>query len=142
MLLTNNQIEEVAFIFERENGHPGDDYTREVLSESKLVGYEVNELEKIIVEGLNEGIYKDSDSRTSAYWALSKRHKYDLIPSFKNWLKSELLEENSNAIYQLLIALGNLDEPVFNKDREGGSAIYETELNLRDAQEYLKNEMN
>lgn len=50
------------------------------------------------------------------------------------------MQWNPNAVYQLLIALGNMGEPVFNKDREGGSAIYETELNLKDAREYLRKE--
>jgi hypothetical protein len=31
-----------------------------------------------------------------------------------------------------------MEEPVFNQDRDGGSADYETELNLRDARQCLK----
>ncbi|RKN81053.1 hypothetical protein [Ulvibacterium marinum] len=138
MKLTNDQIEEAAYIFEKENGHPGDDYTKRILAESELTVFSSKELEKIIVDGFDKGFYNNSDTKTSAYWALSKRFNHDLIPFFNRRLKSELEAKNSAAVYQLLIALGNMGVPVFNKDREGGSAIYETELNLRDAKEYLK----
>lgn len=137
MQLTVYQIEEAAFIFERENGHLGDEYSRGVLAESNLTTYKVSDLEKIIVNGLNKSLYKYFADKTSAYWALSKRCNRNLIPEFKRWLRSELEAENGAAVYQILIALNNIGEPVFHKDREGGSAVFETDLNLRDAREYL-----
>ena len=138
MQLTNDQIEEAAYIFEKENGHPGATTPRGFSLKSELTVFSPKELEKIIVDGLDRGVYKNSDTKTSAYRALSKRFNRDLIPSFNKWLKSELEVENSIAVYQLLIALGNMEVPVFNKNSERGSAIYETELNLRDARDYLK----
>jgi hypothetical protein len=51
---------------------------------------------------------------------LSKRFHRNLIPLFKGWLKSELDEGNGADIYQIPFALGNMGEPVFNIDREGG----------------------
>lgn len=137
MQLTVKQIEEAAFIFERENGYMGDEYSREVLAGSNLTAFKVSEIEQIIVYGINKSLYKDSASRTSAYWALSKRYNRKLIPQFKSWLKSELKDEDGAAVYQILIALSNIGEIVFNEDREGGSAVFETDLNLRDAREYL-----
>lgn len=137
MELTIDQMEEAAFIFEKENGNAGDDYSRKVLAESILIKYNVDHLEKIIVDGLNDNIYINSDLRVSAYWALSKRFNRNLIASFKGWLKSELDEGNGAAIYQILIALDNMGEPVFNVDRKGGSSVYEIDLNVRDTKTYL-----
>lgn len=108
-----------------------------MLAESNLTTYNFDHLEKIIVDGLNKTIDTSSDLRICAYWALSKRFNRNLIPSFKGWLKSELDEGNSAAIYQILIALGKMGEPVFNVDREGGSSVYEIDLNVRDAKTYL-----
>lgn len=61
-----------------------------------------------------------------------------MIPNFKKWLKIELENENSDTVYQLMIALGDLEKPIFNSDRNGSSAFNETELNLRDANKYLE----
>ena len=44
--------------------------------------------------------------------------------------------ENGIAVFQILIGLDRLDEPVFNEKRTG-QAVNETELNLRDAKKYL-----
>ena len=81
---------------------------------------------------------EDEGSRAVAYWALSKRYDKALIPDFKNWLKIELASKDKTAVYQILIALDNVDEPVFGKDRDGGYAAHETTLNIRDAENYLK----
>lgn len=141
MELTIDQLEEAGFIFEKENGYAGDDYSKRVLAESNLTTYNVDHLEKIIVDGLNKTVDTNSDLRISAYWALSKRFNRNLIPSFKGWLKSELDEGNGAAIYQILIALGDMGEPVFNVDREGGSSVNELDLNVRDAKSYLKSDI-
>jgi hypothetical protein len=45
--------------------------------------------------------------------------------------------ENGIAVFQILIGLDRLDEPVFNENRTGQGAD-ETELNIRDAKQYLK----
>jgi len=140
MQLTIDQMEEAGFIFEKENGNSGDDYTRRVLAESILTKYNVDHLEKIIVDGLNNAIYTNSDIRVAAYWALSKRFNRNLIQSLKGWLKSELDKRDGAAIYQIMIALGNMGEPVFNIDRQGGSSMYEMDLNIRDAKTYLNSD--
>ena len=138
MKLTNDQFEAVVFIFEKANGNLKTDYEDQMISESGLSDFEPVTLEKIIVDGLNNGIYNGSSDRISAYWALGKRFNGELIPVFRKWLKQELHFNESYAVYQLLIALGNMEEPAFNPDRDGSSAYSETELNMRDAADYLK----
>ena len=137
MKLTNDQFTEVAFIFEKENGNFHSDFEKNIIAESVLTKYKTTELEKIIVIGLNSGIYENEDERVSAYWSLSKIGNRNLIADFKKWLLNELENENGIAIFQILIALDRLDEPAFNKNRTG-QAFDETELNIRDAKNYLK----
>ena len=137
MKFTNDQFEEVAYIFEKENGNNHANYEKRIIGKSDLTSFNPTDLERIIVDGLENEVYDDSTDRISAYWALSKRFNRNLTPSFKIWLQKEFDLHNQQAVYQLLIALGNMGEPVFNPDREGGTASWETELNMRDAKEYL-----
>lgn len=138
MKLTNDQFEASAYIFEKVNGNKKSEYEEKVIAESGLTDLNPIELEIKIVNGLNDGLYSDSKERISAYWALSKIHKTELIPDFKKWLKLELEQNDAYTVYQLMIALGNLEEPVFKIERDGSSAFNETELNLRDARKYLE----
>ena len=137
MKLTNDQFEASAYIFEKANGNKKSEYEEKVIAESGLNNLKPIELENQIIKGIDSGLYSDTKERISAYWSLSKIHKNELIPNFRKWLKIELENENSDTVYQLMIALGNLEEPIFNLDRNGSSAFNETELNLRDAREYL-----
>jgi len=137
MKLTNDQFEALAYIFERENGNTKSDYEMKIIAESGLAELEAEVLERNVVDGLDSGIYDGSTDRISAYWALGKRFNRNLIPSFKKWIRKEFDLNDAQAVYQLLISLGNMEEEVFNPDRDGGSASWETELNMRDAKDYL-----
>ena len=137
MKLTDDQFEASAYIFERANGNEKTEYEEKIIAESGLTELNPNDLKVQIISGLNSGLYSDSKERISAYWTLSKVHDRNLISDFRKWLKSEFEKSEPLAVYQLMIALGNLEEPVFNKKRTG-SAFNETELNMRDAEEYLK----
>jgi hypothetical protein len=137
MKLTNEQFTEVAFIFEKENGNSHSKFEKGIIAESKLTEYNPTELEKIIVDGLNSGIYKNEDERVSGYWSLSKIGNRNLIAEYKKWLRTELQNENGIAVFQILIGLDRLDEPVFNENRTG-QGVDETELNIKDAKQYLK----
>ena len=114
------------------------EYEEETISKSGLSEFEPVTLEKIIVDGLNNGIYKEKADRISGYGVLGKRFNIDLVPFFRKWLKLELDLNESHTVYQILVSLGNMEEQVFNIDRKGGSSFDETELNLRDAKDYLQ----
>jgi len=137
MKLTNDQFEASAYIFEKANGNKKTEYEEKLIVESGLTELKPNDLKIQIINGLNNGLYSDSKERISAYWTLSKVHDTNLIPEFRKWLKKEFKKQEPIAVYQLMIALGNLEEPIFNKNRTG-SAFNENELNLRDAENYLK----
>ena len=136
MKLTKDQFLEVAFIFEKANGNSHSDYEKGIIAESELTEHKPEELEQLIVNGLNSGIYKNNNDRISAYWTLSKSNNRNLISEFQKWLKTELDIENGLAIFQLLVALDRFDEPAFHKNRNSRGND-ETELNIRDAKNYL-----
>lgn len=136
MKINHDEFTEVAFIFEKENGQKHSEFEEEIIKNSSWKNIPVEELEMEIVNGIQNGIYKSEAERVSAYWALSKRYNEKLITDFKKWLKKELENENSIAVFQILIALSNLNEPSFAKERTEYD-VNETELNLRDAQNYL-----
>ncbi|WP_412560853.1 hypothetical protein [Winogradskyella sp. MIT101101] len=137
MKLTKDQFLEAGFIFEKANGNSHSDFEKKIIAESELTQYKPTELERIIVDGLNSGIYKNEDERVSGYWSLSKIGNRNLITEYKKWLLTELENENGIAVFQILIGLDRLDEPAFNENRSGRGAD-ETELNLKDAENYLK----
>ena len=134
--LTNEQFTEAAFIFEKANRNSHSGYEKGKIAESDLTNYEPTELEQIIVNGLNSEIYETESERVSGYWALSKNGNRNLVSDFKKWLRTELQCENGIAIFQILVALDRLEEPAFHKNRNG-RAVDETELNIRDAKQYL-----
>ena len=138
MILTDSQFEALAYIFEQANGNNKDDYELKVIAESGLSDLKPDHLEQHVVDGLNKNVYNEIADRINAYWVLGKRFNRNLIPLFRKWLSNELEQKNDQAVYQLLISLNNLEEPVFNSDRDGGSASWEKELNMRDANSYLK----
>ncbi len=141
MKLTNEQFTEAGFIFEKANGNSHSDYEKEIIAESELTKFKPTELEQIIVDGLNSGIYEKEDERVSGYWSLSKIGNRNLISDYKKWLRKELQNENGIAVFQILVGLDRLEEPAFNETRTGRGAD-ETKLNLRDAKEYLNKYKN
>ena len=136
MKLTDEQFTEAGFIFEKVNGNIHSESENQIIAESELTKFEPTELEQIIVDGLNSGIYKNEVERVSGYWSLSKIGNRNLITEYKKWLRTELENENGIAVFQILVGLDRLNEPVFDENRTGRGAD-QTQLNLRDGKEYL-----
>lgn len=129
MKLTENQFTEIAFIFEEANGSFHSEFEKVIIAESEMTKYSISELVKIIIEGINLGIYNLESERVSAYWCLSKVCDKKLISNFRKWLNFEIENKNDTAIFQILIALDKLDEAVFNNKRTSRD-VFETELNF------------
>ena len=138
LIFNEHQLEACAYIFEIANGNTFEDFRIEVIATSQLPATNPDDLAEQIINGIESGSYITESSRGSAYWALSKRFDAELIPLFRKWLRNELKLENEGGLFQLMIALNNLDEPVFHKERSGFSS-FEIELNYRDARYYLSN---
>ena len=138
MKIETDQFDAISYIFETANGNNLGDYENGIIRASKLKEVPPEALVDAILECFQDAIPSDISYRISAYWALSKRFDKTLIPFFQDQLEFELTIEGVPAVFQLLIALDNLTEPVFNKDREGSYAGMDIELNIRDAISYLK----
>ncbi|MEM7187827.1 MAG: hypothetical protein AAF466_14350 [Bacteroidota bacterium] len=135
--LSNLQLEASAYVFEMANGNDLQDFRREVVTTSQLPDINPDQLAQHIVHGIEVDDYMDPNTRGTAYWALSKRFDTTLIPLFRKWLKKELELQNFGGMFQLMIALSNVDEPIFDSQRTG-YASFEQDLNERDAHAYLK----
>jgi len=137
VLIREDNLFSVALIFEQANGNRLDQNDRLLIEKSGLSHCCAESLEAALIEALNAR--PPLSYRSSAYWALSKRFNGSLIPAFKTWMIRELQEQDGGALYQLLIALDNLGEPVFGDDRKGSYSAMDTGLNIRDAKDYLDN---
>ena len=138
MRLRDDEFGAAAYIFEQVNGNIKTDVELQIIEKSGFKTIHPDVLEKKIIEGINNGSYQGSKDRVSAYWVLGKRYNKTLIPEFNKWLKIETINGEVEAVYQILIALSNMGLPIFNTDREGCTASWEHDLNLRDAKAYLK----
>lgn len=136
MKFSEDSLLDIALIFEQANGNVLDDNDASLVKNSGLDHYKPEELEELVASSI-EGA--EPEYRGKAYWVLGKRFNKNLVPRFNKWLEIECKNQNSELIYQLLIALDNLELPVFSADRCGGYSVRESGLNLRDARAYLEN---
>ena len=136
MEVSEDNLYVAALVFEQVNGNLLDKNDVQLIKNAGLDNCAAEFLEAALVEALNAE--RTPSYRSMAYWALSKRFNRSLIPLFKKWLHRELDNQESGAVYQLLIALDNLEEPAFGNDRNGSFSAADTPLNVRDAAIYLE----
>ena len=136
MRFIEDNLLDIALIFEQANGNTLNDNDALLVKNSGLDHYEPKELEKLIASSIDDA---EPEYRRKAYWVLGKRFNINLVPSFNKWLKIELNNKNPDLVYQILIALDNLELPAFGTDRDGSYSAQESDLNLRDARLYLEN---
>lgn len=135
MELSEDLIDDCRLLFEAANGFPHDFGEQARLAELKLRGADADALAGFLVNRIQNPEEADARRRASVFWALGKRYDRALLPFFRKSLKVEVAAD-SESVYQILIALDNLDERVFGADRDGGSCL-EKDLNRRDAMAYL-----
>lgn len=131
---SDENLLDIALIFERANGNALDDNDSLSVEKSGLTEYSPEELESMLIASLGDA---EPEYRSTSYWALGKRYNIELVPLFNKWLESEVQRKEHDSIYQILIALDNLEIPVFGEDREGSYSSMDIELNLRDARVHL-----
>lgn len=135
MKFSEENLLDIALIFEQANGCILSDNEFLLVRNSGLTHYSPEELESLLVNSIDSAT---TELRGQAYSVLGKRFKAGLIPEFNKWLASELMAPNPGVVYQILIALDNLGLSVFGEDRGGSYSIMEKDLNLRDARDYLE----
>ena len=137
MEIKEEQFDAIAYIFEINNGNTLGAYENQIIEDSGLRDIPASELAEAILGNLNEKHSGNTAYRLSAYWALSKRFDKNLLAFFQKSLAAELQIEGIPAVFQLLIALDNLNEPVFGKYRNGSFSGDDVESNCQDAKNYL-----
>jgi hypothetical protein len=101
----------------------------------RLTGADPDELARATRESI-AGNGADSAYRQAAYFALAKKSDDDLLPFFRERLRTELESGETDACYQLLLALDELGEDAFSTPRDVAIAG-NRESSLRDAIAYL-----
>lgn len=122
-----------AFLFERERGvllEPSDHVSIRAVGLDSATAEEVAaRIWTALENDLSE------ECRGTAYWALGKSYRKVEKERLVSALKAEVAKSLVVA-YQIMVALDNLDEPVFSPERNGAS-VREEAQNLADAQRYL-----
>ena len=135
MKFDSGQIRAAACLLERERGSsvdPGDVGVREGIG---FMGQSPDAVQHALVRAIEESLISPEDL-PGAYFALGKRRDRAL----KGWFQQALRREanhDSDTVYQIMIALDDLGEPVFDRTQRTGFSAREKEDNLRDALKYL-----
>jgi len=136
MRFPKDAITAAAFSFELARGVPHGPYEVSEIQTHGLDGIDPELLARELRYLIIAEHKSDSGDRQQAYWALGKKRDSILIPFFRDQLRLELTRDMI-AVYQIMIALQDMDEPTFGSDRSGYS-IDDYELNRRDAESYLE----
>ena len=83
MNLSNLQLEASGYIFEKANGISHSEQIEKMILDSEISPIGAKELENMIVESVESGKMNDPNTRSNAYWALSKRINKHLIHNFR-----------------------------------------------------------
>ncbi len=135
MRFPENAIAAVAFLFEANNGRKLSDLELDEVRHHELENSDPNKLADILKSCVQDDRSSDATYRQQIYWALGKKYDHNLLSFFRKRLSIEL-QRDMEAAYQIMIALDNLDEPVFSEQRED-YAITEYQQNKADAEKYL-----
>ncbi|MCB1079940.1 MAG: hypothetical protein KDM63_15640 [Verrucomicrobiae bacterium] len=135
MRLSEAAIPAAAFLFEEANGNPVGEFEVAEMIRHGLSGQDPGRIAEALVKAVADEGGTEAGYRRQAYWALGKRFDPGLIPFFRRQLAVEL-SLDLNAAYQIMIALDNLNEPVFSGPRSSQS-VEEEDRNRSDAETYL-----
>lgn len=134
--MTSNQVLATAFVFERCRGLPLGSYELNEIQEQGLDDVDPELLMRnltTLVMTFDEG---ENQERSQVYWVLGKKRDRALIPFFRQQLGAEL-SRDMNAVYQIMIALQDLDAPGLEVSC-GGYSSQDEEWNREVAARYLK----
>ena len=135
MLLTQDYITAAAFLFEQARGYPHDEYETAMIQSQGLDLADPNLIAKELVDAVKSSSC-DVLIRGPVYWALGKRYDETLLEFFRSSLRFESAS-GTEAAWEVMIALRNLGEPIFDETRSGYGCD-EEDMNRADALRYLQ----
>lgn len=83
MKFNEENLLDIALIFEQANGNALSDNDVLLVKSSGLDHCQPEELEELITSSIDEA---EPEYRGKAYWVLGKRFNMDLVPMFNKWL--------------------------------------------------------
>ena len=134
-MFTLSQLEAVAYRFEMAGGRSLDQSESDCVMASGFQSVELLILADRICGWLDSSPDLTSDFRSPAFWALGKSYDSRLVDFFRRHLAREI-ERDMTVAYQIMIALDNLDEPVWPPDKQSFS-VFESDENHEAAVRYL-----
>jgi hypothetical protein len=134
-MFTRSQLLAAAQRFEMANGRALEQDEHDCVVAAGLGGIELQTLVDQICSILDLSLVLESDFRSTAFWALGKSYDSRLVEFFRRHLGREV-ERDMAVAYQIMIALDNLDEPIWQADKQS-FGVNETELNYEAAVRYL-----
>lgn len=131
-----DRILAVASLFERERGLSvaRADSGGEAFEDMSV--HSPDALQQELIRSIEDGSIASEDL-SGAYWALGKRRQASLIGWFRTALRREV-DRDPFAAYQIMIALNDLEEPIFALTQRSHFSALDSEENLRDAHHYLR----
>jgi len=134
-MFTLSQLQAAAYRFEMANGRSLEPVERDSVIAAGLERIDPRALADQICGWLDSAPELSNEFRSTAFWALGKSYDFNLLEFFRHHLSREVKRDVAVA-YQIMIALDNLSEPVWQPDRRSFS-IAERELNHDAAVRYL-----
>jgi hypothetical protein len=135
MQFSKELVMAAALVFEAANGRRLESCERSEIRDHGLTNVDASELSRALVDMIESDSEDVVGDRGAVYWALGKRFDQALLPFFRKQLGVEL-QRSMDAAYQIMIALDNLNEPIFAEERSSYS-FDAYDLNRRDADRYL-----
>ena len=136
MIFPEENIEAVAYLFESTVGSTLDETQLNCVKKAGITQSDVPALVRALKNSVQNIRAADCGYRSKVYWALGKLYSDELLEFFQQMLEKEI-GRNVEVAYQIMIALDNLDEPIFDPGREIFSVLDHKE-NLKDAMKYIK----
>ena len=132
MKIDRNYLSAAAFLFEQARGIEIGNHEKEVINSEGLKPSQVLSIANDIKEFVESNLVAGNDLLGAAIWALGKRADNSDVSFLENVL-AKVIESDSGAAYQTMIALENAGINIFG----GSSNLQDVEHNKEIGRNYL-----
>ena len=132
--MSEKSIEAAAILFDRIRGVSLSTAELKEIETHFGKNIDTTQIKDSLLQAISSHPSPTSNYRSLVYWALGKLYDRSLLVFFQQSLKIER-ELDLEVAYQVMIALDNLDEPVFSRT---SLSVFDHQQNDQDALRYLK----